>query len=430
VIGAAAVVVAVISGADPALADQGRAGKAPTATAPASVGTQFHGLWSLYTDAQRTSVLNQLQAAGVHSVRMDVAWSMLQPHGRDSYDAWGVAFIDHVVNMAYQRGIRPLMTLWLTPPWANHGRPPRVLPDDPADYARVARWAAARWTNKVVGWEVWNEENSPAFLEGADPVAYVRLLRAAYPAFKAGYAGTTVVFGGLEYNDVGWIRRAYDAGAQGYFDVMSTHPYMGIADAPPGTPDDGTPWTLTHVQVVHDVMTSHGDGGKKIWFTEFGWSTHATDSSTPNWNRGVSEGTQAAYLAQTVALVRGRFPYVTRLYWYNDRDLADGGIQQRNYGLFRQDLSVKPAMVTLGSVNHSSSRPATAVGRPAARLVAGARTRPPGVRSSGVRPSGARPAEARPARGRLPLLGRVTALPGPAPYDYPRHGIVPRIFAI
>lgn len=414
--GTATAALAMIGIAAPAWADTPLAA-APVATpltaaasAPASVGTQFHGLWQLYTDAQRVQVLNQLQASGVHSVRMDVAWSMLQPDGPESYDAWGVALIDRVINMEVQRGIRPLMTLWLTPAWANHGQSPRALPDDPATYARVARWAAARWDTKVVGWEVWNEENSPAFLEGADPVAYVRLLRAAYPAFKAGSPSTPVVFGGLEYNDVGWIRRAYDAGVKGSFDVMATHPYMGLADAGPATADDGTMWTLTHVQAVHDLMAARGDGGKAIWFTEFGWSTHATDPSMPNWNRGVSEARQAAYLVETITLVRTRFPYVSRMYWYNDRDLADGGVQQQHYGLFRLDLTAKPALGALGTANRAGSAAA------AAR---------PGDAGSGT----AR--QLRDGRAGLPRRAPapVTRSPRSQP-TAPRHGTVIRIFAI
>jgi hypothetical protein len=352
---ATAAMASVIGGASTAWADTAAATPAATATTAApiriSVGVQFHGMWQMYTDAQRATVLDRLSAAGSRSVRLDVSWAMLQPTGPNSYDNWGVGFVDRVINMAAARNIKPLVILWLTPQWANHGQAERVLPDNPADYARVARWAAARWTGKVQGWEVWNEQNSPDFMEGADPVAYTRLLKAAYPAFKAGSPTTPVVFGGMQYNDADWIRRAYDAGAQGAFDVMATHPYMGVGDANPATPDDGTMWTLNHVRAVRDLMVARGDANKPIWFTEFGWSTHATAANAPNWERGVSEATQATYLAQTVALVRANYPYVTRMYWYNERDLTDGGVQVENYGLLHRDLSPKPALAALAAAN-------------------------------------------------------------------------------
>ena len=322
-----------------------------SALVPPPVGVQFHGLWSSYTDAQRGAILDKLKAAGVTSVRIDLSWIMLQPTGPSSYDAWGVGFADKVIAMANARGMKPLMTLWLTPAWANGAAGDRVLPTNSADYARVAQWAATRWRGKVIGWEIWNEENDPGFMTGADPTAYVRLLKAAYPALHAGDPAAAVVFGGLQYNDTTWLSRAYDAGAQGYFDVLATHPYQGIADADPATPDDGTMWTLTHAAAVHQLMVARGDGAKSIWFTEMGWSTHVNTVGAPNWQRGVSEATQAAYLSKTATLMATQMPYVTRLYWYADRDTTVGDIQYNNYGLFRLDLSAKPALTALAASN-------------------------------------------------------------------------------
>ncbi len=306
---AAAPLLAGTASADTGPQAGGRAPVARTsALASTPMGVQFHGMWSMYTDTQRGYVLDKLQAAGVKSVRLDVSWGMLQPAAATSYDAWGTGFVDRVIGMANARGIKPLVTLWLTPAWANHGKGERVLPDNPADYARAAGWAATRWRGKVAGWEVWNEQNSNDFLVGADAVGYTKLLRAAYPAFKAGDPTAPVVFGGLQYNDTGWLTKAYAAGARGYFDVP-------------------------------------------IWFTEFGWSTHATAPGAPNWERGVSEATQATYLSQTATLVRQQMPYVTNMYWYNERDLTTGGIQDGNYGLLRRDLSAKPALAALAVVN-------------------------------------------------------------------------------
>ena len=321
-----------------------------------AVQAQFHGLWSIYSDPERAAVLNRLRAAGVTTIRMDLSWVMLQPHGRGSYDPWGVAETDRVIRMANQRGIKVLMTLWLTPAWANRGHGQRVLPPNPADYAAVARWCAARWRGKVVGWEIWNEQNNRRFMAGADAASYVRLLRPAYRAIKAGDPYAWVVFGGLEYNDTAWLASAYRAGAHGYFDAMATHPFQGVADLDPATPDDGTKYTLAHAASIHDLMTRHGDGDKPIWFTEFGWSTHSTPGSSANWLRGVPEALQATYLVRAARFVGQNMPYVTRMFWYSDRDLSTGDVQYRNYGLFRRDLSSKPALGALAAVNAIARR--------------------------------------------------------------------------
>jgi hypothetical protein len=304
---------------------------------------QFHGTWADYTDAERGRVLDQLVAAGADSVRIDVSWAMLQPDRPDRFSAWGVAFVDKVIGMAADRGLAPLVTLWLSPDWANGGLGERALPADPVDFGRVALWAAARWEGEVAAWEVWNEPNDENFLRGADPDEYVRLLQAAYCGFKTGAPGTPVVFGGTSYVDTAWVSRAYDAGAAGWFDVMGTHPYMGMADAPPETPDDATGRTLAHVRVLHDLMTAHGDGDKPIWITEIGWSTHKNRSDTPNYARGMPASVQADYLVRALETVEDEHPYVDRLYWYTERDKATGDPHQDNFGLLTRDLRPKPA---------------------------------------------------------------------------------------
>jgi hypothetical protein len=315
------------------------------------VGANFHGMWSTYTDAQRITVLDGLKAAGVDSVRLDVSWAMLQPVNGTSYDAWGTSFVDRVIGLANARGIKPLVMLWMTPGWANNKAGDRVLPTNPADYARVAQWSAARWNGKVVGWEVWNEPNSNAFMVGADPVAYTRLLRAAYPAFKTGSPTTPVITGGTEYNDTTWLRRMYAAGAKGAFDAIATHPYMGVADADPALADDGTMWTFTHAAAVHNLMVEYGDGAKKLWFTEFGWSTHATAAGANNWDRGVTDDMQSTRLIQAAAVVNNSMPYVARMYLYSERDTNTGNPQYDSYGIYRYDFTAKPVLTGLRTVN-------------------------------------------------------------------------------
>ena len=312
--------------------------------APPAFGVQFHGMWSSYDDAQRAVILDQLAAAGAGWVRIDVSWAMLQPTGRDSYDLnWGVPFVDHVLRMATARGLKPLVTLWLTPAWANGGAGERTLPTDPADYARAAGWAAQRWAGVVPAWEIWNEPNDNDFLRGGDPVAYARLLKAAYPSIKAGSPSAQVVLGGPNQNDTSWLAKVYAAGAQGSFDVMATHPYMAVANAAPELPDDGTRYRFTHLASVHRLMAEQGDGDKEIWATEFGWSSHANTGGEENWELGVTPAQQGDYLVRALKLAASTMPYVTHLFWYTDRDFAAENAQNSNYGLLDRDLKPKPA---------------------------------------------------------------------------------------
>src|SRR5437016_4846215 len=80
-------------------------------------------------------------------------------------------------------------------PGAGGSADKRVPPRNLQDYADALKWSAARWKS-VQAWEVWNEPNAAEFLNPADPAAYTRLLKASYPAVKAGNPAAKVVFAG------------------------------------------------------------------------------------------------------------------------------------------------------------------------------------------------------------------------------------------
>ncbi len=311
----------------------------PTPRTP-DLGVQFHGLWSHYDRAKRAVVLDRIARSGASWVRLDVSWAMIQPR-RGSYDrAWGVPLVDQVLRQAKRRGLRVLVTFWLTPGWANGGKGERVAPDDVSDYATALAWAARRWDNRVGAWEVWNEPNSGDFLAGADPAAYTELLCAAHQALHRQSDKARVVFGGLMYNDARWLERAYAAGAQGCFDILGVHPYMAPADAPPGLDDNGDMWRMRHLAAIRRVMERQDDR-RAVWATEFGWSSHRKVAGDPAWKRGVSQTEQARYAVRAMKLLGRDYPYVKKAFWY--KDLASGaGRHHDGYALLRRDLSPKP----------------------------------------------------------------------------------------
>jgi hypothetical protein len=323
---------------------EGRASSTQAAENQLPVGVQWHAVAGYYDDAKRVRVLDAMRDAGVTWVRMDIGWDQIENQYPGQRDPYWIGRIDTFINMARARGIRPMVTLYQTPAWARPaGTSNRVPPSDPATYASFARWAAQHWAGRVAAWQVWNEPNLEEYWPGTDAARYTGLLRAAYPAFKAGDPTALVVAGAVSYNDDAWLRRMYEAGAAGSFDVLSTHPYQGPADAPPEVPDDGNRWHLTHVPAVRNLMVAYGDGAKPIWFTEFGYSTHPNSGSEVPWSRGVTDQQQADYLVRAIALTRSAYPYVTNFFIYNEMDSSSGSYHNDNYGLLRQDLSPKPA---------------------------------------------------------------------------------------
>jgi len=326
----------------------------PTTAPPASqrlagepeVGAQFHATWSNYSAADRATILDKLAAAGMEWVRIDLGWASFEWNGPGQIESWYVQRADAAINEARARGLRVLATLWMTPPWANGGGNTITPPNNPSDYANFARWAAEHFRGRVEAWEVWNEPNLSEYFSGG-AAAYSALLRAAYPALKAGDPNTLVVVGGPAYNDSDYIASLYANGIHGSFDVMSTHPYQGFANAPPETPDDGTRGSFTHIPAVHNLMVANGDGNKEIWYTEFGWSSHETPSGAPNWKWGVTEAEQGDYFIRSLRWIATNAPYVTKVFWYNERNQVSGDYHLDNYGLLRADLSDKPAYTAL-----------------------------------------------------------------------------------
>jgi hypothetical protein len=304
---------------------------------------QFHGVWSSYDDTERAMVLDSLVKMGARWVRIDVGWPQFQPDP-GAYSKSGVAYVDNVISMAHERGLEVLVMLWLTPDWAGPNE--RAAPNNPADYARAAGWAAAHWADKVDAWEVWNEPNLDDFWAGTDPASYTRLLCEAYPAIKAGDPSAPVLFGGVSLNDDGWIRDAYKAGAKGCFDVLATHPYTGPSDQGPTHPDASEMWDYRHVTAVRQVQKDYDDR-KPIWFTEVGWSAHPNTGDEAPWNVGVTKEQQARFAVDALDLARTNYPYVRRWFWYNEQDRSGNDVHLANFGLLEPNGERKPVWSAL-----------------------------------------------------------------------------------
>ncbi len=93
-------------------------------------------------------------------------------------------------------------------------------PSAPASSSELQKWEV--FTEQVAGrfpqvaeWEVRNEPNHDDFMRGADATVYAKLLAAANRGLSRGNPQSTVIFGGTQFVDVPWIKKALQAGAQG-----------------------------------------------------------------------------------------------------------------------------------------------------------------------------------------------------------------------
>lgn len=312
----------------------------PTFTASASaaeLGVSPDLTWGT-SSADQVRTVGALQDIGARWVRLNIEWSAAEPTP-GVYDQWMLEYYDHAVQLAHDAGLKVLMLVSRSPQWASGSTNKESPPRNPADLARFLRVMAARYAGKVSAWEIWNEENISRFWpQGPNPRAYTALLKAAYPAVKAGDPAAKVVFGGLSTNDYAFVAGAYAAGAKGYFDVMATHPYS--CQAPEKTwLENGriSGHAFLGYRPIRALMLANGDD-KPLWFTEFGWGTTSAQC-------GVSPTTQASYLTRAVQLAN-QDRYVGVALYYNLRNNywgKDANDTEDQYGLMRTDFTPKPA---------------------------------------------------------------------------------------
>ncbi len=234
--------------------------------------------------------------------------------------------VDNVMEAYAGSGLRVLLRVDKTPDWA---RPPGTAishpPTDPGDLADFLRALAARYGQAVDAYEIWNEPNLDYEwgYRQPDPAEYAALLRAAYAALKEADPDCLVVTGGLATTgpiggpgavaDLDFIQGLYDAGAQGYFDALGTHPYPFGHD-----PAYHDPWELSfdHAATQHGVMAANGDGDTPLWVTEAGWLLRSPWEPDGE-SQAVSEAQQAEYLVRAYQRAEAEWPWMGAIFFFN-----------------------------------------------------------------------------------------------------------------
>jgi hypothetical protein len=163
---------------------------------------------------------------------------------------------------------------------------------------------------------------------------------------KAAAPGLNVIGPGLYSSDTAFLEQLYAQGIHGYFDGLSTHPYSVERSPYDEDPTLAAKYSyLRGVPAVRESMVAHGDGARKLWFTELGWSscnTETTPTGASNWC--VTRAQQAQNVGDALRIARDRWDYVEALLVYNLRgtgpSLTD---RESQMGLLLQDFTVKPA---------------------------------------------------------------------------------------
>jgi cellulase (glycosyl hydrolase family 5) len=198
----------------------------------------------------RAYAWSQAKSAHASVIRTVVRWDQIAKtrpsHRLNPFDpAYNFKDLDDFMISAQQRGIEVLLTLWGTPAWANGGAGPAVPPTDTSDFAAFAHDVAERYSGAYPGlpfarfFSIWNEPNSPTFLQSPDPaVAYAALAEAGYGAVKAASPAAVVALGetAASHAPATFVDRLAAVDPTLRFDAWAHHPYPATPATGPDAP--------------------------------------------------------------------------------------------------------------------------------------------------------------------------------------------------
>jgi hypothetical protein len=320
------------------------------------IGVNLHPLQDTYAEVNPDRALDLAAQVGASIVRIDIHWWWFEWRGqsRSSWDQEQVHALDTFLAAAQRRHIQVLATIQDTPCWAIAHPAPHCSdaahfngnrgPLDPGTYARFLRRLVAHVGDRIQYYEIWNEPNIHGFWLHPDPAAYTRLLKAAYTAIKRMDPEAVVLAGATSGADTRFIAGMYAAGAKGFYDALSIHPYSG--DRPPDACTNPRHSFECGVEAVHHLMLAHGDT-HPLWLTELGAEV----------GPGMDADAQAQYVRAALFCV-AEWPYVRGAIWYELYDDPTGHDGQ-HFGLFDSTLTARPAAAAFREADHAVTRART-----------------------------------------------------------------------
>lgn len=297
-----------------------------------------------FEPAQYQTQISQLNTLGIQWVRLGLQWDRVEPAPGE----WRWDVLDPLMASLAAAGLKPLVYLVGSAPFASSApagvsNPDQYPPVNASLYASSLATLARRYP-QVAAWQVWNEQNIPAYWQPyEDPVAYQALLEPSLSALSAANPNALRVMGGHAYYSQmpvrgGLMLEALSAlGSVRSDRVSAYHPYS----LEPEGDDVQAQDFIQRGTLLNQQLRLRGSG--PIWATEVGWSSYA---GPVEWQPVIGEQGQADYLLRRLALMSAMDYDKVFLFTLSDLD-ARATTRDRAYGLLRLDGSAKPAYTAL-----------------------------------------------------------------------------------
>ena len=259
-------------------------------------GVQAHML----QNGQAGQSMAMVAGMGFNWIKQQIEWKLIEP-GKGDYQ-WGA--IDEIVNAANAAGINVLFSVVKAPalgPARRRRHRRRGAARQPAGLRRLHR-RHGRPLQRPRRRPTRSGTSRTCTMSGAtrpiDPGRYVGCCKLAYAAVKADDPGAMVISGALTptgapgavaMDDFAYLEEMYQAGLKNYCDAVGAHPsgYQQAArrrlehasairrPAFRGPSDNRHhSWFFrATMEGYRNIIVTYGDGGKRIWPTEFGWAS-------------------------------------------------------------------------------------------------------------------------------------------------------------
>jgi len=328
-------------------------------------GIQAH----MVHNGQAGTVMGKIKDMGFGWVKQQVEWKHFET-SKGAYE-WGA--LDEIVGAANAAGVRVLWSVVNAPAWARSGQDLGVggPPNDPQDLANFLGAMAGRYCgSSVKAIEVWNEQNLHYEWGNMriDPAAYMNLLKPAYNKIKAACSSMIVVSGALTptgapppkaMDDVQYLEGMYKAGLKNYSDAIGAHPsgynvapwVKGGKEACDFITQQGSsfrgPCNTLHrswsfngtLSQYYNVMKQYGDGGKKIWPTEFGWATNWIGDASYGYAQDNTRKEQAEWTVRAYQLMKSWGFIGVAFLWNLNFEVVAPGTEKAQWGIVNSDWS-------------------------------------------------------------------------------------------
>ncbi|AHY43389.1 hypothetical protein [Stutzerimonas decontaminans] len=279
-----------------------------------------------------------MRDAGITSVRTDAHWAYVerQPGQLKIEPSW-----HRYLKETARHGLNTQFILGYGNSHYGGGEKPRSEPVRAA-FNRYVEFITDELKGQVAYYEIWNEwdvedPRDPKFTQD-----YARLIADASGIIRQRAPEAKVLAGAVTTQGIetGFALRLLENGLMQSVDGLSLHPYVHCRGWRRNTPEAWIDWMTE----VDKQLTRAAGRPVPLYLTEMAWPSHQGVC-------GIDETLQAAYLARAFFLAK-TLPNIKGMWWYDFRnDGTDKTEREHNFGLVRQDFTLKPAYPVLAAIS-------------------------------------------------------------------------------